>query len=81
MPSVAEEAALSHPWQSKPFRNLTMGHATSSFGNAFSPVALAFAVLHLGAVSYTHLDVYKRQPPVTPPGVARITTHPTPGKQ
>jgi MFS family permease len=56
MPSVAEEAALSHPWQSKPFRNLTMGHATSSFGNAFSPVALAFAVLHLGG-SATDLGI------------------------
>lgn len=48
MPLVAEEVPLSHPWQSKPFRNLAIGQATSSFGNAFSPVALAFAVLHLG---------------------------------
>ena len=51
MPLAAEEALLSHPWQSKPFRNLALGQATSAFGNAFSPVALAFAVLHLGGTA------------------------------
>jgi len=56
MPLVAEETVLSHPWQYTAFRNLTVGHATSSFGNAFSPVALAFAVLHLGG-SATDLGI------------------------
>ncbi|MBK8758207.1 MAG: MFS transporter [Actinomycetales bacterium] len=56
MPLVAEEPVLSNPWQYTAFRNLTVGHATSSLGNAFSPVALAFAVLHLGG-SATDLGI------------------------
>lgn len=36
------------PWSSAAFRNLVGGVTVSSFGNAITPVALAFAVLELG---------------------------------
>ena len=56
MPLVAEEPVLSNPWQYTAFRNLPVGQATSSLGKSFSPVALAFAVLHLGG-SATDLGI------------------------
>ena len=36
------------PFRSAPFRWLLVGRTVNSFGGAISPVALAFAVLHLG---------------------------------
>lgn len=43
--------AVRSPWQSRPFRVLLAGQATSAFGNALSPVAVAFAVVHLGGTA------------------------------
>lgn len=36
------------PWQSIPFRMLTLGGIVTSFGSSITPVAIAFAVLSLG---------------------------------
>ena len=44
----ADASEVRSPWQSRPFRVLLAGQTTSAFGNALSPVAVAFAVLHLG---------------------------------
>ncbi|MBK8470571.1 MAG: MFS transporter [Actinomycetales bacterium] len=39
------------PWQSVHFRRLVTATTVSAFGNALSPVATAFAVLHLGGTA------------------------------
>lgn len=44
------------PWRHAPFRALLGGGTAQAFGNSITPVALAFAVLHLGG-SATQLGV------------------------
>lgn len=46
--ATSSSARLRSPWQALPFRLLTTGMAISTFGNAITPVAIAFAVLSLG---------------------------------
>ena len=43
-----EVVTIRTPWQSRPFRLLTVGMVISAFGSSITPVAIAFAVLSLG---------------------------------
>ena len=46
-----EAVRLRTPWQSRPFRVLTIGMVISTFGSSITPVAIAFAVLSLGGTA------------------------------
>lgn len=47
----AESGPSPGPWASRPFRLLFAGQTVSAFGNAVTPVAVAFAVLELGGTA------------------------------
>ncbi len=48
---ISGDPPLRSPWQSPPFRWLTLGMLVSAFGSSVTPVALAFAVLSLGGTA------------------------------